>query len=178
MGWGDGQDYARQSSQGKDYGSALSSRIYNPDQKVPTPEQADELRALLNRHAERVSEASLREGRLRTEAYLRAIDAGEVRSFENPPIRNPIDPTERMAAKRHSDAMKEGLLHEASRQKGTPGESFIFTMLSSSEPDGVSRTNFIFVERTREPDYFRALDEMKQSITARDNEVLRFFHRL
>lgn len=178
MGWGDGDDYARQSSPGKDYASAMRSPIFNPLQKTLSPEHLDELKALVAKHEQLVAEATHEEGRLRTDAHVRALDRGALRTIENPRAENPLDPAQATAVQQQGRTMQQQILQEAGRTMGKAGVDFIFTILTSSQPDGVSRSSYVFVERAKEPDYFRALDAMKARIVERDRDLAAFFNRL
>lgn len=178
MGWGDGNDYARQSSPGKDYASATRSPILNPRQKTPSPAQLEELKALVARHEQLVAEATHHEGQLRTGAYLRAMDQGGLRTIEAPRAENPLDPAQSAAAQKAGQALHQRVMEDAARTMGKAGSDFVYTILTSSQPDGVSRSNYVFVQRVREPDYFRALDAMKTRIDERDRDLAAFFGRL
>ncbi len=178
MGWGDGDDYARQSSPGKDYASAMRSPIFNPQQKALSPEQLDQLKALVAKHEQLVAEATHEEGRLRTDAHVRALDRGALRTIENPRAENPLDPAQAAAAQQQCRTMQQQILQEAGRTMGRAGVDFIYTILTSSQPDGVSRSSYVFVERAREQEYFLALDAMKARIDERDRDLAAFFSRL
>lgn len=140
--------------------------------------QLAQLKAMVDRHSDLVRDATIQEGLLRKDAYLRALDEGSVRSIETPRAQNPLDPAQASAAQKGAQLLQKEVMDDLTRQKGSVGTGFVFTMMTSSEPDGISRSNFIIVERSKHPEYFRALDEMKQRIVKRDTELAGFFHKL
>jgi len=178
MGWGDGKAYERQASQNKDYGGAMSSRFLNPKQKQLDRSQAEALKAIVAKHAALVAEAAVAEADLRTDAYLRAIESGQVHSVTVPVAKNPLDPWESGEARKQTEALHNRMQEDLVARLGKVGHGFIFTMMSSTEPDGVPRSNFIVVERSKESRYFDALDTMKRRVVERDRELTLFFHGL
>ena len=176
--WGNGSDVERQYANASDVGVVCKSQLYNPAAKNVPEDKRESLRTIAAHHAKLVKPATIEEGRLRKQAILGSLTRGSFESVKVPSPKNPLDPEDLRSASEEGSRLTEDVLGRLSQGRGKIGKDWIYTTMSSSQPDGIRRNNIITMTRDDHPDYFAALDQLRALESARDSELRAFFKAL
>lgn len=155
----------------------MESRDYNPDKKELSDSQAQQLQELVRSYSVRKGEVLLAEGVAAKAAFIRAARAGQVESIVgvtpisfDPVVLNTI-------AKEQQKRLKE-VKERLSVRLGEEMDDWACSVMTTNEPDGVHRTNVIYITRATEPQLFQVRGDLSTLGTAMRAAYREFFQRL
>lgn len=177
--WGDGKVLNRTHGPAHSVSNVIASRDFNPGRKTPTGREAEQLTALVESMRKRYAELATAEEGLRKEAVLRSLAKNNVVSIENGRPPSVFGDTNAVTKHtRDSVAAAQRLTADLEGRLGMRGKDWSYTLMTSTEPDGIARQNLIYFMRAQEPGLFKAREALSRFSEERAAAFREFFARL
>jgi hypothetical protein len=156
----------------------LSSRGYNPDSKVLSPEQLVELDQLIDEYEPLLTELHEQDGNLTREALLIGLERDQRLSQD---LNEGLQSTDQAIMNRHridlSRTATKRSMETLTQHFGKPLEDWAWSQISTHAPDGVPRSSVVYFLRGDAPGVFAARDRIGQTWSERDQRIIDFFAR-
>jgi hypothetical protein len=157
--------------------SVIASRDYNPDRKQLSDSQTLELQEIVKSYSVRKGGLLIAEGGVAKAAFIRAARSGQVESIVEVPLLS-FDPVVVNRVQKDRQKKLDDVKERLSIRLGREMDDWACAVMTTQDPDGVYRTNVIYITRVGEPQVFQARGELKAMDEHMRADYREFFQRL